>query len=223
MSLTIEDLASQSPKNFNKRVESKNILQEEEKKEQINDSDSSSSDSEFEISPSLRLNNFRTNTFLMNTNQNINLHTRDASNDSDFSPPPRSNNSRHTIIITRNDDSSSDSDTPAPKINITRRSVIQPLDSSSDDDSDEDDCIPVRRNTAISSRNNFNKKIEDLTVSTYLIGDDGENEKCMICLDDFVKNEKINQLKCFHKYHINCIKKWLKIQNFCPLCKKKAV
>tara|TARA_B100001123_G_C15337008_1_gene1033251 strand:- start:2973 stop:3407 length:435 start_codon:yes stop_codon:yes gene_type:complete len=44
-------------------------------------------------------------------------------------------------------------------------------------------------------------------------------EMCVICHDKFNKNENLVMLDCTHKFHKNCIKKWLcKYNNKCPLC-----
>ena len=47
------------------------------------------------------------------------------------------------------------------------------------------------------------------------------NNKCSICLDDLCKGKRISYLPCCHIYHSKCIKKWLKVSNFCPLCKEE--
>lgn len=33
-------------------------------------------------------------------------------------------------------------------------------------------------------------------------------------------SKKITTLRCLHKFHENCIKKWFKISPTCPLCRK---
>lgn len=37
-----------------------------------------------------------------------------------------------------------------------------------------------------------------------------KNKTCAICLSNFDTYEKIAVLACLHKYHISCIKNWLK-------------
>lgn len=46
-----------------------------------------------------------------------------------------------------------------------------------------------------------------------------EMEKCVICLE-FIKHNKKN-LTCFHSFHNKCIKKWLKDNINCPVCRKE--
>ena len=46
-----------------------------------------------------------------------------------------------------------------------------------------------------------------------------EKKKCIICLENFEKNDKIINLSCLHMFHDYCIKKWVKEYNYCPICK----
>ena len=46
-----------------------------------------------------------------------------------------------------------------------------------------------------------------------------ENERCIICMEEFIDNEKVNLLPCGHIFHINCIKQWLLKTKSCPFCK----
>ena len=44
-------------------------------------------------------------------------------------------------------------------------------------------------------------------------------EKCVICFENFKRVDIIKELPCKHIYHKDCILKWLKDSNICPLCK----
>ena len=46
-----------------------------------------------------------------------------------------------------------------------------------------------------------------------------ENNKCLICLEEYVNNDNIIFLPCFHFFHNNCIIQWIKTHANCPLCK----
>lgn len=56
-----------------------------------------------------------------------------------------------------------------------------------------------------------------------MIFDDSEqeNKECVICFVAFNENEEILQLKCGenHTFHPECLKKWLRINNACPICR----
>ena len=50
-------------------------------------------------------------------------------------------------------------------------------------------------------------------------------KECLICLEDIIKDDEIIILKCHksHFFHSKCIKKWLKYNVSCPLCKKQNI
>lgn len=60
--------------------------------------------------------------------------------------------------------------------------------------------------------------------------EDQNNELLDINIDEFSNSEKlieqdkndISVLNCGHQFHINCIIKWLKINNKCPICRQIA-
>ena len=53
------------------------------------------------------------------------------------------------------------------------------------------------------------------------------NEKCVICYENFIKNERVKMTKCFHIFHFKCIKKWAESKTEltkkpeCPICRRK--
>lgn len=57
------------------------------------------------------------------------------------------------------------------------------------------------------------------TVAPITKYDSNKEEECVICLEEYNKKEIIRTLKCKHFYHKNCIDKWMKNNNKCPLCK----
>ena len=46
-----------------------------------------------------------------------------------------------------------------------------------------------------------------------------KEEKCPICLQKYKGADIIKEFPCKHIFHKNCIFKWLKKSNKCPLCK----
>lgn len=42
---------------------------------------------------------------------------------------------------------------------------------------------------------------------------------CSICLDNFVKGEKIRELDCKHEFHNDCIDIWMETHVTCPICR----
>jgi hypothetical protein len=50
-----------------------------------------------------------------------------------------------------------------------------------------------------------------------------EVDVCSICLGEYEKNEKMGRLECGHRYHPDCIKRWLLSKNVCPMCRSTAL
>ncbi|OIT01159.1 e3 ubiquitin-protein ligase ring1 [Nicotiana attenuata] len=51
-----------------------------------------------------------------------------------------------------------------------------------------------------------------------------ENEgECAICLLEFQVGGKAKEMPCKHRYHSNCINKWLEIHGSCPVCRYKML
>ena len=46
-----------------------------------------------------------------------------------------------------------------------------------------------------------------------------ENEECIICKEEFMKNDKMKKLKCGHHFCEQCINKWFNNNNTCPNCR----
>ena len=46
-----------------------------------------------------------------------------------------------------------------------------------------------------------------------------KEDKCPICLQKYKGADIIKEFPCKHIFHKNCIFKWLKKSNICPLCK----
>ncbi|KAL1215305.1 E3 ubiquitin-protein ligase MPSR1 [Cardamine amara subsp. amara] len=46
-----------------------------------------------------------------------------------------------------------------------------------------------------------------------------EKGVCAICLEEWSKGDLATELPCKHKYHLECIDKWLKIHSTCPQCR----
>jgi hypothetical protein len=49
------------------------------------------------------------------------------------------------------------------------------------------------------------------------------SEQCAVCHDDYVEGEELRVLPCQHKYHRDCIDKWLERSRTCPVCKHDIV
>ena len=90
--------------------------------------------------------------------------------------------------------------------------------------------MPTNNNRSSPNNKHLNKGLDDETIENYPvskiknINDLSENKKkCLICLDEFKNGQKSIVLPCTHLFHSECIKKWMKKENFCPLCKNKII
>ena len=87
------------------------------------------------------------------------------------------------------------------------------------------------------NRNDSNNNIRLINFSSQLLDNDvsqldsrileniddlcPEKKRCTICLENFIKFDKIINLSCLHMFHDSCIKTWLKKNDYCPICKNK--
>ena len=70
-------------------------------------------------------------------------------------------------------------------------------------------------------KNNYD--ILKLPVYKILSNDNLLLDECSICLEKYVKNDKIMSLECSHSFHDSCIKLWLKNNNTCPQCRENII
>lgn len=47
-----------------------------------------------------------------------------------------------------------------------------------------------------------------------------EETKCSICFKNIKKDSNVPNIECSHIFHKKCLKKWIKINNNCPLCRQ---
>jgi hypothetical protein len=48
-------------------------------------------------------------------------------------------------------------------------------------------------------------------------------DECSICLEGYVKKDKIVRLNCNHVFHVTCVLPWLKNNNSCPQCRENII
>lgn len=75
------------------------------------------------------------------------------------------------------------------------------------------------------SENQTGKNDAALTEEKSNAEDSGptSNRTCAICLGDYSEGDELRILPCEHKFHKECIDRWLVEKNACPVCKKKPV
>ncbi|KAG2309936.1 hypothetical protein Bca52824_021493 [Brassica carinata] len=60
----------------------------------------------------------------------------------------------------------------------------------------------------------------DETGSKSLNEDD--DIKCSICQEEYVDGDEVGTMPCEHMYHVSCVQHWLRMKNWCPICKTPA-
>ncbi|NXY88212.1 RNF6 ligase, partial [Alcedo cyanopectus] len=69
------------------------------------------------------------------------------------------------------------------------------------------------------------EQIDSLSTRNY--GDiHTENElskTCTVCINEYVRGNKLRQLPCMHEFHIHCIDRWLSENSTCPICRQPVV
>ena len=50
-----------------------------------------------------------------------------------------------------------------------------------------------------------------------------ECSECVVCMNTIKEGDIIRTLPCFHKYHRQCIDRWLQVKPQCPMCRAEIV
>ncbi|MBA0810729.1 hypothetical protein Gohar_002689 [Gossypium harknessii] len=69
------------------------------------------------------------------------------------------------------------------------------------------------------------KSIYDTESSEFAnVSYEGEKDdvKCSICQEEYVNGDEVGRLQCEHRYHVACVQQWLRVKNWCPICKASA-
>ena len=83
---------------------------------------------------------------------------------------------------------------------------------NNNDDEDESELFMKKREQFILELDEF--QFKHLKKYSAL-----KEEKCPICLQKYKGTDIIKEFPCKHIFHKNCILKWLRKSNVCPLCK----
>lgn len=74
----------------------------------------------------------------------------------------------------------------------------------------------------IESLPTYRYKATDQTTTTIV----KQDHTCSICICEFEQDDVLRMLPCLHRYHKDCVDKWLSINRLCPTCNtdvKKAI
>eukprot|EP00268_Persea_americana_P069560 TRINITY_DN9898_c0_g1_i2.p1 TRINITY_DN9898_c0_g1~~TRINITY_DN9898_c0_g1_i2.p1 ORF type:complete len:639 (+),score=125.43 TRINITY_DN9898_c0_g1_i2:395-2311(+) len=56
-----------------------------------------------------------------------------------------------------------------------------------------------------------------------LAGCGEDDTKCSICQEEYEAGDEMGKLGCEHRYHLECVNQWLRLKNWCPICKAAAL
>ncbi|GMI74049.1 hypothetical protein HRI_001074200 [Hibiscus trionum] len=79
----------------------------------------------------------------------------------------------------------------------------------------------------VSEIESINRRIASLTESwikamlNTVEVEDGDEETCVICLEELEVGLKASRMPCSHDFHSHCIEKWLHQNLNCPICRLK--
>ncbi|MED6204969.1 hypothetical protein PIB30_013736 [Stylosanthes scabra] len=68
-------------------------------------------------------------------------------------------------------------------------------------------------------RNIFQSLPSDDVTETCNGNKNKDDIKCSICQEEYVVGDEVGNLQCQHMYHVVCIQQWLRLKNWCPICK----
>merc|ERR1711964_618686 len=74
--------------------------------------------------------------------------------------------------------------------------------------------------TTIGKRGGLSETQLRRPLSEVLVLKETPDERCSICQYDFEKGETVRVLGCKHRFHKDCVDKWLPINCSCPVCRK---
>jgi len=174
---------------------------EEEKDEQSNDEDEK--DSENEKSESSDSSDSKDSSDEQNNSSDSSDDKREESNDegedNNFIDNNFQNIGENLIIDNENEEEEENED------DVEEENEIN-------EDNEENQINKKKREKFILELNEFQYK----HIKKY---SQIKEKKCSICLKNFKGADIIKEFPCKHIYHKNCILKWLKTSNICPLCK----
>ncbi|XP_062512200.1 uncharacterized protein LOC134188034 [Corticium candelabrum] len=83
-----------------------------------------------------------------------------------------------------------------------------------------EDLIDIEERLGCMMRGADERMIRSTTFAhKFIKGSAGEDNKCTVCMCEFVEKEDVRRLPCMHLYHVECIDEWLKRNRICPVCR----
>ena len=153
-----------------------------------------------------------------NNNQNINNNNQNNNNNQSYNNSQNNNNSQNSNQrISQNNNNNRE-------INQDHDNNIISLDSQDFlFDILFDDSIFFRNRQRISNYNkikSIKNKLNRIRFKKSASSNESR-ETCIICYEDFKKNQNVYNLPCSHIFHVHCLNKEIKYRQKCPMCRNK--
>ena len=136
--------------------------------------------------------------------------------DDDDDVQDEENISGHNLIDDNNDENNNNSNEESSEENNEENSEEgnneEENQEEEEEENEEDKIYNLKKEKFILNLNEFQYK----HIKKY---SQIKEKKCSICLLKYRGSDIIKEFPCNHIYHKDCILKWLKKSNICPLCK----
>ncbi|CAN8236774.1 unnamed protein product [Cochlearia groenlandica] len=63
------------------------------------------------------------------------------------------------------------------------------------------------------------KSIYEEKDETGVVSLNKDDTKCSICQEEYGYGDEVGTMPCQHMYHVRCVQQWLRMKNWCPVCK----
>ncbi|KAH6763124.1 hypothetical protein C2S52_020557 [Perilla frutescens var. hirtella] len=77
-----------------------------------------------------------------------------------------------------------------------------------------DDFLHQKRGRRPASRASI-----DAMPSVEVVSGENSDEQCAVCLEGWEAGESAKEMPCKHRFHGDCIERWLNISGCCPVCR----
>lgn len=90
-----------------------------------------------------------------------------------------------------------------------RRAIGKPRDASE----------LYQETVSLTARRSARRSFVDEELESVCDEESASGKSCSICLEEFCEGVRVTRLPCRHRFHENCIVRWLSCNHVCPLCR----